>query len=86
MLKTGGVTRAVVIALPKELATPGWLPFVQVDDVAATVGRATANGGKIVFAPRPDYFGGQVAVIADPQGGVVGIVNQTEALKKGPGK
>jgi predicted enzyme related to lactoylglutathione lyase len=86
VLKTGGVTRAVVIALPKELATPGWLPFVQVDDVAATVARATANGGKIVFAPRPDYFGGQVAVIADPQGAVVGIVNQTEALKKGPAK
>ena len=86
VLKSGGATRAVVIALPKEIATPGWLPFVQVDDVAATVGRATANGGKIVFAPRPDYFGGQVAVIADPQGAVVGIVNQTEALKKGPGK
>ncbi len=86
VLKTGGVTRAVVIALPKELATPGWLPFVQVDDVAATVGRATANGGKVVFAPRSDYFGGQVAVIADPQGAVVGIVNQTEALKRGPAK
>jgi hypothetical protein len=86
VLKSGGITRAVVIALPKELATPGWLPFVQVDDVAATVRRATANGGKIVFAPRPDYFGGQVAVIADPQGAVVGIVNQTEALKKGPAK
>ncbi len=85
-LKTGGVTRAVVIPLPKEVAAPGWLPFVQVDDVAATVGRATANGGKVLFAPRPDYFGGHVAVIADPQGGVLGIVNQTEALKKGAAK
>ena len=72
--------------MPKEVATPGWLPFVQVDDVAATVGKASANGGKVLFAPRPDYFGGHVAVIADPQGGVLGIVNQTEALKKGPAK
>ena len=85
-LKTGGVTRAVVLPMPKEVATPGWLPFVQVDDVAATVGKATANGGKVLFAPRPDYFGGHVAVIADPQGGVLGLVNQTEALKKGPAK
>ena len=85
-LKTGGTTRAVVIALPKELTAPGWLPFVQTDNVAALLGRVTANGGKIVFAPRPDYFGGHVAVIADPQGGVIGVVNQTEALKKGPSK
>ena len=86
VLKTGGVTRAVVIALPKEIATPGWLPFVQVSDVAAAVGRATANGGKVVFKPRADYFGGHVAVIADPQGGVIGIVNQAGALKAGPTK
>ena len=86
VLKAGGATRAVVIALPKELPTPGWLPFVQVDDVAAALKRATANGGKVVFAPRSDYFGGHVAVIADPQGGIIGVVNQTEALKKGPAK
>ena len=83
VLKTGSVTRAVVLPLPREIAAPGWLPFVQVADVAAAVGRATANGGKVLFAPRPDYFGGHVAVIADPQGGVLGIVNHPEAVKKG---
>ena len=82
MLSTGGVVRASVITLPKEIQDPGWLPFVHVDDVAATVARAAANGGKVLFAPRPDYFGGHIAVIADPQGGVIGIVNRTEALKK----
>jgi predicted enzyme related to lactoylglutathione lyase len=86
VLKTGGVTRAAVIDLPKDIATPGWLPFVQVDDVAAAVGRATANGGKVVFKPRADYFGGHVAVIADPQGGVIGLVNQAGAMKAGPAK
>jgi predicted enzyme related to lactoylglutathione lyase len=86
VLKTGGVTRAAVIDLPKDIATPGWLPFVQVDDVAAAVGRATANGGKVVFKSRPDYFGGHVAVIADPQGGVIGLVNQAGAMKAGPTK
>jgi predicted enzyme related to lactoylglutathione lyase len=52
------------------------------DDVAAAVARASANGGKVLFAPRADYFGGHLAVIADPQGGVIGIVNRTEALKR----
>jgi predicted enzyme related to lactoylglutathione lyase len=56
------------------------------DDVAAAVGRATANGGRILFAPRPDYYGGHIAVIADPLGGVIGIVNRTEAMKKGAPK
>ena len=82
MLSTGGVIRASIITLPKEIPDPGWLPFVHVDDVAAAVARAAANGGKALFAPRPDYFGGHIAVIADPLGGVIGIVNRTEALKK----
>jgi len=85
-LKTGGVTRASIITLPKEIPNPGWLPFVNVDDVAAAVKRAAANGGKVLLAPRPDYFGGHIAVIADPQDGVIGIVNRTEALKRAPPK
>jgi predicted enzyme related to lactoylglutathione lyase len=81
-LKTNGLTRASIITLPKEIPDPGWLPFVHVDDVAAAVKRAAANGGKVLLAPRDDYFGGHVAVIADPQGGVIGIVNRAEALKR----
>ena len=82
LLSTGGVIRASIIALPKEIPDPGWLPFVHMDDVAAAVARASANGGKVLFAPRPEYFGGHIAVIADPLGGVIGIVNRTEALKR----
>jgi predicted enzyme related to lactoylglutathione lyase len=37
LLSTGGVIRASIITLPKEIQDPGWLPFVHVDDVAATV-------------------------------------------------
>ena len=86
LLSTGGVVRASIITLPKEIPDPGWLPFVHVDDVTAAVARAAANGGKALFAPRPDYFGGHIAVIADPLGGVIGIVNRTEALKKANSK
>jgi len=85
-LSAGGVIRASIITMPKEVQAPGWLPFVHMDDVAAAVGRAAANGGKVLFAPRPDYYGGHVAVIADPLGGVIGIVNRTEAMKKGAPK
>jgi len=83
VLATGGVARASLIALPKEVADPGWLPFVQVDDVAATVRKTAALGGTILLAPRPDLLNGHVAVIADPHGGVLGVVNRIEAAKKG---
>ena len=83
VLATGGVARASLVALPKDAADPGWLPFVQVDDVAATVRTATALGGTILLAPRPDLLNGHVAVIADPHGGVLGVVNRIEAAKKG---
>lgn len=85
-LGTAGITRASIMTMPKEVTQPGWLPFVQMDDVAATVKRATDNGGKVLLAPRPEYYGGHIAVIADPFGGVIGIVNRTEAAKKGPAK
>jgi len=83
VLATGGIARASLIALPKEAAESGWLPFVQVDDVAAAVRQATALGGTILLAPRPDLLNGHVAVIADPHGGVLGVVNRIEAAKKG---
>ena len=86
MLATGGIVRASLIALPRDAADPGWLPFVQVDDVAATVRTATALGGTILLAPRPDLLNGHVAVIADPHGGILGVVNRNEAAKKGGAK
>ena len=86
MLATGGIARASLIALPGDAADPGWLPFVQVDDVAAVVRTATALGGTILLAPRPALLNGHVAVIADPHGGILGVMNRAEAAKKGGAK
>ena len=86
VLGTGGVARASLIALPKDVADSGWLPFVQVDDVAAAVRKAAALGGTVLLAPRADLLNGHVAVIADPHGGVLGVVNRAEAAKKGGAK
>jgi predicted enzyme related to lactoylglutathione lyase len=44
-----------------------WLPYVRVADVAATVAKATAAGGRVVVEPRP-YSGAIVALIVDPTG------------------
>ena len=75
LLATDGVARAGVARLPASADKPGWLPYVLVSDVPGTVARARAAGGRLVMQPRADLLGGNLAVIADPSGGLVGIVN-----------
>lgn len=75
ILATGGYARAGIAALRSEATKPGWLPYILVDDVPGTVRRALQAGGRVVVMPRADLLHGNVAIIADPQGGVVGVVN-----------
>jgi uncharacterized protein len=67
--------RAGILPLPPDGRQPGWLPYVQVDDVAATLQRARAAGGKVLREPSAAELEGRLAVIADPQGGVIGIIH-----------
>jgi predicted enzyme related to lactoylglutathione lyase len=75
LLATDGVARAGVARLSANANKPGWLPYILVSDVPGTLARARAAGGKVVMAPRADLLGGNLAVIADPSGGLLGIVN-----------
>jgi hypothetical protein len=75
ILATNGIARAGIVMLKSGTIGPGWLPYILVEDVPGTLNRARAAGGKVVVSPRPDLLDGNVAVIADPDGGVVGIVN-----------
>ena len=75
ILATGGFARAGIWPLSESVRAPGWLPYVLVDDVAAAVSRARAAGGKVLVEPRAELLDGNVAVIADPNGGTIGVVN-----------
>jgi predicted enzyme related to lactoylglutathione lyase len=75
LLGTGQYMRAGVAHLPPSVDRPGWLPYVHVDDVLGTLGRAVMIGGRVLLSPRPELLDGQIAVIADPRGGVLGVVN-----------
>ena len=74
VLSSGGYARAGIVPLPAPVKQPGWLPYVLVDDVAGTLQKATAAGGRVLLQPRPDLLDGNLAVIADPRGGVFGVV------------
>ncbi|MBL0142882.1 MAG: VOC family protein [Betaproteobacteria bacterium] len=75
VLATEGIARAGIVALRPDTFGPGWLPYILVDDVHGTLKRALAAGGKVVVEPRADLLDGNLAVIADPNGGVVGVVD-----------
>jgi predicted enzyme related to lactoylglutathione lyase len=77
LLSTGGIARAGIAHMPPGASRPAWLAYILVDDVPATLERAVKAGGKVVMAPRADLLDGNLAVIADREGGVIGIVNWT---------
>jgi len=84
VLASGGYARAGITPLPAPVKQPGWLPYVLVDDVAATLDKVRAAGGRVLVEPRAELLDDNLAVIADPSGGVLGIVNWTPANVAGP--
>jgi uncharacterized protein len=83
VLSVGGYARAGILRMPADGREPGWLPYVQVDDVPATLARVRAAGGKVLREPDPAILGGQLAVFADPLGGVLGILHWPSAATAG---
>lgn len=75
MLSVAGFARAGIAPMPDTVKQPGWLPYVLVADVADTANKAVANGGKILVAPQTRLLNGNLAVVADPQGAIIGLIN-----------
>lgn len=74
ILSSAGYARAGIVLLPPSVESPGWLPYVLVDDVGAVLRKVTKEGGTVLLAPRPELLDSNLAVIADPRGGVLGVV------------
>jgi len=73
VLKRDGHTRAGVNQLPWEEVQSNWLPYVKVDDPAATAARVEELGGRILFPPSPEARNGSVALVMDPSGAAFAI-------------
>ncbi|WP_455219759.1 VOC family protein [Kaarinaea lacus] len=78
ILTSHGKSRAGVVPLPDEANRAGWLPYIRVADVKATLKKVTAAGGFIMVEPTPELLDGNLAIFSDPQGGVMGVVKWTE--------
>jgi predicted enzyme related to lactoylglutathione lyase len=75
LLSSGSLNRGGVSVLPEqEGAKPGWLGIVRAANLDEMLARVPALGGQVITAPHEAAFGSRFALIADPTGGTVGVV------------
>jgi len=75
LFSSGEFNRGGVSALPQGTeAKPGWVGVVRVADLDQTLARVPALGGEVITPAHPAAFGSRFALIADPTGGTVGVV------------
>ncbi len=85
VLTSEAYARAAVMTIPPERSEvrPNWLPFVRVTRVSEAVAKAQALGGRVLITPNPKLLDGRLAVIADPTGAVIGILEWSPDQAKG---
>jgi predicted enzyme related to lactoylglutathione lyase len=72
---SGGFSRASIGPLwNKDNAHAAWLLLVRVADVKASVAKAVSLGGRVIVAPSDVQSEYWRAVVADPTGAVIGLV------------
>lgn len=82
ILSSDDYARAGVHSLPAGHRHPHWLNFIRVTDATESAARARALGGQVVVEPYLDRHGGKVAVIKDPLGAPVGLMEWTQSDSK----
>jgi hypothetical protein len=67
---------AGILGITKDMKgmSPQWGSYVTVDDVDARVRKVQALGGKLCVPPKDIPNVGRFAVIADPQGAMLGMI------------
>ena len=75
MFSSGEFNRGGVSVLSEgKDAKPGWLGVIRVANIDETIARVPALGGEVIVAPHGTTYGSRFALISDPTGGTVGVV------------
>ena len=87
LLASEGYARATVNPIPGSHAgmRPRWISYLRVDDARAMAARVTSLGGRVIVPPQPDRQGGLLAIVADPQGALFGLMEWAAASAPAPG-
>ena len=81
VVSSGGYARASINAMPQGApagAPARWVRFVRVPSAGAAAEKAEALGGRVLVQPHPDRAGGTVAILADPEGAVFGVLEHAD--------
>jgi uncharacterized protein len=75
VLSSGGSARGGIAPLPEgDDVTATWLGIIRVADIDQTLAKVAGLGGEVVVSPRAVEFGSRFAIITDPTGGTIGLV------------
>ena len=84
VLASENYARASVNPLPRpQDVQPHWTGFVRVGDIPHAAEAARTYGGRVLVEPHQSRHGGMVALLADPAGAVIGIMDWTETAPPG---
>lgn len=80
LLSTGDHPRAGIAPLPSSDDTrpPGWLGVIRVANLDAILAQVVPLGGEVKLAPRPAAYETRFAIITDPTGGTIGLVEYVD--------
>jgi predicted enzyme related to lactoylglutathione lyase len=75
IIASEGYARASLVPLPaRRGAYPAWLSFVRVSNLDTAIAQAVALGGHVLAQPKPPHPDSRMAILADPLGAAIGIV------------
>lgn len=85
VLASEGFARGTVRTIPEKNTDvqPTWLPFVRVKEIGVAVAKARELGGSVSVEPKPEVLEGKVAVVVDPTGAAVGLLEWSSGLLSG---
>ena len=84
LLATDGYARASANPLPAEAPKihSHWLNFVRVASATDAAAKAATLGGSVLVEPHADRHGGMIAVVADPSGAPLGLLEWSDTESK----
>ncbi len=80
VISTDGYARASCNSFPSDAAKrdPHWLNYVRVANVAATAAKVPQLGGRVLVEPHQEHEGEVMAVVADPAGAPIGLLEWSD--------
>lgn len=73
MIKVGDGTGGGIMKHPMPGAPSNWMPYVAVDDIAASTTKAKSLGAKVIVDVTEVTGAGTMSIIQDPTGAVLGL-------------